>query len=78
MDSTTFNIIYSSAVGKFCAAARIISTQELLGNWPIKREASRLLFLYTWALNQSQDPNTPLTDNQILAIGSRVNTLKYE
>lgn len=78
MDSNTFNIVYSGAVGKFTSAIRNISTQEIQGNWPIKRKISRLLMLYVWALNQSKDPSTPLTDNQILAIGGRVNTLKYD
>lgn len=78
MDSVTFNRIYGGCVTKFKHAARSISTQETVGNWPIKRRPSRIMLLYVWALATSQDPNTPLTDAQILAINTRVNNLKYD
>lgn len=77
MDSVTFAKIYGGCTTKFKSAARLISTQEILGNWPIKRGPARIMLLYVWALATSQDPNTPLTDGQILAINTRVNNLKY-
>lgn len=77
MDSVTFNQIYGGCTTKFTNAARIITTQETIGNWPIKRGPARIMLLYVWALATSQDPNTPLTDAQILAINTRVNNLKY-
>lgn len=77
MDSATFNRIYGGCVTKFRHAANSVSMKEHTGVWPVKREPARVMILYVWALATSQDPNTPLTDAQVMAINTRVNNLKY-
>ncbi len=77
MDSVTYNRIYGGCVTRFRNAANAVSMKEHTGVWPVKREPARIMLLYVWALVTSQDPNTPLTDAQIMAINTRVNNLKY-
>lgn len=77
MDSATLTAIYSNCAKKFTGEACNVTLQELIGNWPIKRGQQRIMFLYVWALSTAMDPNTPLTDNQVLAINARVSNYKY-
>lgn len=73
MDSNLIATYYSNTAKKFTMAARNVSLQEYVGNWPIAYEKPRILLLYVYAL-QNVDL---LTDNQILAIVHAVNELKY-
>lgn len=77
MDSAQFTDIYSTCSRKFTSAANNLALQESIGNWPIKKNSVRVMLLYVWALSTAQDPNTPLTDSQILAINARVSNFKY-